>query len=186
MEANTDGAGDAGDVGAGAGARAGAGAGQNLAELQAELAALRAEREAEKVTAATAAEQANAAAEAERQDKLTETQKIQEQLELQRGELETTRAQLVADRRTLALERLGVVEKFRAFAPAVDPGDPKGAKQLEDWAKNNPELLQPVSRGTSTTALDAIRASASTALQQVMAGTRKSTLVTSRNLAKLQ
>ena len=91
-----------------------------------------------------------------------------------------------ADRRTLALERLGVVDKFRSFAPAVDPADPKGAKQLEEWAKSNPELLQPVSRGTTSTALDAIKAGASTALQQVMAGTRKSTLVTARNLAKLQ
>jgi hypothetical protein len=78
------------------------------------------------------------------------------------------------------------VDKFRSFAPAVDPADPKGAKQLEEWAKSNPELLQPVSRGTTSTALDAIKAGASTALQQVMAGTRKSTLVTARNLAKLQ
>lgn len=154
--------------------------------MQAELAALRAEREAEKAAAATAAEQAAAALEADRQAKLTETQKIQEQLEQQRGELEATRTQLVADRRTLALERLGVAEKFRAFAPAVDPADPKGAKQLEDWAKANPELLAPVSRAATSTALDAIKAGASTALQQVMAGTRKSTLVTARNLAKLQ
>lgn len=158
-----------------------------MAKLQAELAALKAEREAEKAAATSAAEKAAADAEAERQAKLTEAQRMQEELAKQRGELEATKAQLAADRRALALERLGVAEKFRGFAPAVDPADPKGAKQLEDWAKANPELLAPVSRGTTgSTALDAIRNGASTALQQVLAGTRKSTLVTARNLGKLQ
>ena len=181
-------------AGAGAGAGAGAAGAPDLAALQAELAALKAERDAEKAgrdaeraAATSAAEKAAAAAEAERQAKLTEAQRVQEELTKQRGELEATKTQLVNDRRTLALERLGVAEKFRAFAPAVDPADPKGAKQLEEWAKANPELLAPMSRSTTgSTALDAIRSGASTALQQVLAGTRKSTLVTARNLGKLQ
>ena len=148
---------------------------------------MKAERDADKAKLETERASAATAAEAERQAKLTEAQRMQEELAKQRGELEATKVQLVNDRRTLALERLGVAEKFRGFAPAVDPSDPAGAKQLEAWAKANPELLAPMSRSTAgNTALDAIRSGASTALQQVLAGTRKSTLVTERNLSRLQ
>lgn len=159
-----------------------------MAALQAQLAQLQAEREAERTAAGQAADTAKAAAEAERQAKLTAEQKVQEELARQRGELDATRAQLAADRRSLALERLGVADKFRGFAPAVDPADPKGARELEAWAKANPELLRPQHQQVTPAnlALEALKAKAGTALQQVLAGTRKSTLVTERNLSKLQ
>lgn len=159
-----------------------------MAELQAQLAALQAERQTEKDAAAKTATEAAQKAEAERVAKLSEAQRVQEQLDKQRAELDTTRQQLAADRRALALDRLGVADKFKAFAPQVDPADVKGARALEDWAKANPELLRPQHQqvNPANLALEALKAKAGTALQQVLAGTRKSTLVTERNLSKLQ
>jgi len=152
------------------------------------LATLLAEREADKTAATTAAEAARVAAEAERASKLTADQKLQEEIAKQRGELDATRQQLATDRRNLALDRLGVAEKFRNFAPAVDPGDVKGAKALEDWAKLNPELLRPQHQQMTPAnlALDALKAKAGAGLRAVLDGTRRSTLVTERNLSKLR
>lgn len=159
-----------------------------MAELQAQLAKLQAERDAEKATAEKATAEAAQKLEAERQAKLSDAQKLQEQLDKQRAELDTTRQQLVADRRTLALDRLGVADKFKGFAPQVDPADPKGAKTLEDWAKANPELLRPQHQQVTPAnlALEALKSKAGTALQQVLSGARKSTLVTARNLSQLK
>ena len=156
----------------------------DLATLRAELAALKS-AEAERVAAAERGKaEAEAKAEEERKAKLTAQQKIEEELAQQRSQLEQTRAQLVAERRNMALERLGVQDKFRSFAPQVDPGDPKGAKELEAWAKANPELVrQAVAQPESP--LAHLKAKAGTALQQVLSGQKKSTLVTERNLGKM-
>ena len=87
------------------------------------------------------------------------------------------------------LAQLGVAEKFRAFAPAVDPKDPAGAKALDDWAKANPELLKPsagsVPSNPMTAKVEALGKVAGQALQDILAGKRKSTLVTQSNLSKL-
>lgn len=133
----------------------------------------------------TAQQAAEATAEVARQAQLTAEQRAVEELNKQRGEIDSVKAQLATERRHLALDRLGVVDKFRAFAPAVDPSNPAGAAALEAWAKANPELLRP-SGQTQTHPLDALRQKAGSALQKVLSGERKSTLVTSRNLGKMQ
>jgi hypothetical protein len=155
--------------------------------LKAQLAALQAKIDAQDAATAKAKADADKDAEAQRQSKLTAQQKIDEELAKQRADLDATKLQLVNERRSLALDKLGVVDKFKAYAPAVDPSDPKGAKELEAWAKANPELLQPVNRqGQAPSPLDSLKGMAGSALQQVIAGTRKSTLVTKANLSKLQ
>ena len=144
-------------------------------------------KDAEREAATKAAhESATAEAEARRVAALSESQKLQEALAKQQQEIDATKGHLVAERRSIALDKLGVADKFRSFAPAVDPSDPKGAKTLEDWAKANPELLTPANRTTTTSAIDQLKQAAGSALNQVIAGTRKSTLVTQRNLSKLQ
>jgi hypothetical protein len=159
-------------------------ASDEVAALKAQLAALQA-AEAERVAAATkAAEEAAAKAEAERQSRMTAEQKRDEELAAQRREIEATKSQLVQERRNLALDKLGVADKFRQFAPSADPADPKGAKQLEDWAKANPELLRPQTVSSSDP-LAQLKQKAGTALQRVLSGEKKSTLVTQRNLSKL-
>lgn len=156
----------------------------DVAALKAQLAALQA-AEAERIAAAAkAAEEAAAKAEAERQSRLTAEQKRDEEIAAQRRELESTKQQLVQERRNLALDKLGVAEKFRQFAPTADPADPKGAKQLEEWAKANPELLRPQTT-VATDPLSQLKQKAGTALQQVLSGQKKSTLVTQRNLSKM-
>ena len=112
-------------------------AADDLATLRAELAALKT-AEAERVAAAERGKaEAEAKAEEDRKAKLTAQQKIEEELAQQRSQIEQTRAQLVAERRNMALERLGVQDKFRSFAPQVDPGDPKGAKDRKSTRLNS-------------------------------------------------
>lgn len=157
----------------------------DVAALRAELAALKSAEEARQAAAAKAGEEAAAKAEEERKAKLSAEQKFAEELAAQRSQIEETRKQLADERRNLALDRLGVAEKFRQFAPAVDPGDPKGAKALESWAKENPELLRQQAAPVSD-ALSALRTKAGSALQKVLSGEKKSTLVTERNLSKMR
>lgn len=157
----------------------------DVAALRAELAALKSAEEARQAAAAKAGQEAAAKAEEERKAKLSAEQKFAEELAAQRSQIEETRKQLADERRNLALERLGVQEKFRQFAPAVDPGDPKGAKALEAWAKDNPELLRQQAAPVSD-ALSQLRSKAGSALRAVMSGEKKSTLVTERNLSKMR
>jgi hypothetical protein len=39
------------------------------------------------------------------------------------------------------LSGLNVLEKYRSYAPEVDPFTDEGKQALENWAKENPELL---------------------------------------------
>ena len=154
--------------------------------LRARLAALEADKVKSEAAAATAATAAAATAEADRVAKLTAEQKVAENLAAQRAELDGLRAGVVSERRNLALDRAGVADKFRAYAPQVDPATPDGAKALEAWVKANPELCRPGGGPALVVSpLDALKSRAGSALSQVLAGTRKSTLVTERNLSKL-
>lgn len=144
----------------------------DVATLRAELAALRSAEEARQVAAAKAGEEAASKAEEERKAKLSAEQKFAEELAAQRSQIEETRKQLADERRNLALDRLGVQEKFRQFAPTVDPSDPKGAKALEAWAKDNPELLRQQAPAVAD-ALSQLKSKAGSALRAVMSGERK-------------
>ena len=42
--------------------------------------------------------------------------------------------------RSALLDRLGIRDKFRQYAPKVDPFSDKGRADLEQWAADNPEL----------------------------------------------
>jgi hypothetical protein len=42
--------------------------------------------------------------------------------------------------RSALLDRLGIRDKFRQYAPKVDPFSDKGRADLEEWAADNPEL----------------------------------------------
>jgi hypothetical protein len=176
----------------GAGAAGGSGGqgtsppGPTVADLQAKLAALEAKEAERETAAAKATKDAADKAEADRVAKLTADQRRDEELAKQRADLEATRAGIVTERRNLALDKLGIAEKFRTFAPQVDVSDPKGAKQLEDWAKSNPELQRPADRSDHTSALSTIKAAAGSALAKVLSGERKSTLVTERNLSRMR
>lgn len=187
-EGGAGGGGAAGDKGAAGGGAGDKGGGDALAAANARIAALEAAAKAGEDAATKAKTDAAAAAEVDRVAKLTADQKVQEELAKQRGDLDATKTALVTERRDLALERLGVVDKFKAFAPAADPKDPAGAKALEAWAKANPELLKPTSAngGAAPTVFDELKQKAGSALQKVLSGERKSTLVTARNLSKLQ
>jgi len=43
--------------------------------------------------------------------------------------------------RATLLDKLGVLEKYKGFAPKVDPFSKDGRAKLEEWASDNQELL---------------------------------------------
>ena len=53
------------------------------------------------------------------------------------GEVATHRASM----KDSVLARLNVIDKYRSFAPDVDPFTDDGKQQLEAWAADNPEIL---------------------------------------------
>jgi len=160
----------------------------DAAALAKQLADLQAKFDAQEAEKAASVKKATDDAEAARQKGLTDKQKLDEEIAAQRAELDATKKGLVTDRRNLALDRFGLLEKFRPYAPDVDPGTPEGAKALEAWVKVNPELCRAVNNGGQPTITDRITDLAktgSTALQDVLSGKRKSTLVSAESATKL-
>ena len=162
----------------------------DLAAARAELAQYKAKAEVDGQAAAKAQADGQAAAEVERQAKLTADQRVQEELAKQRNDLDATRAQLRKDARYLALDRAGVLPKYRSFAPDTDPRQQDGAKALEAWIKEHPELADPAARGATGQqqqplgVLEMIKAR-SQPLADVLTGKRKSHLVTEASLRKM-
>ncbi len=101
-----------------------------VAELLTTVSALKAENEA-----------AKAAAKAADDAKLTDAQRAEKERKDWQAQVDADRAKLKQDRRGLALDKLGVLPKFQAFAPDVDPTEPAGAAALEKWAKDYPEMV---------------------------------------------
>ena len=66
---------------------------------------------------------------------------IQALQEAQKQSASTLEKHEQAMRDTL-LSKLGVLEKYRQFAPTVDPFSDEGRAALEQWAQNNVELLE--------------------------------------------
>lgn len=111
-----------------------------VAELLTTVSALKAENEAAKA-AAKAAEDA----------KLTDAQRADKERKDWQAQVDADRAKLRQDRKALALEKLGVLPKFQAFAPDVDPTEPAGAAAIEKWARDYPEMIKPVARPSQPT-----------------------------------
>lgn len=141
-------------------------------DLAAELVTLK--EQLATLTAAKAA--ADAAAEEARRERMSEQDRVAED----RKALEAERNKLKSERRKDALGKLGVLEKAAALAPDVDPSDPAGAKQLEDWAKANPEFV----RATipTSTPFDAPKGSN---LGKILSGEMKSPIISREGLRKL-
>lgn len=119
----------------------------------------------------------------------------QEQAETEAKRARMTEAQkLAADREALTakekalkdrargdvLAKLGVLDKFHAIAPDVDPADPAGAKALEDWAKANPELVKP--RSSDSQPYNAPQGSS---LAKLLTGGVKNSIINPRRAAEL-
>lgn len=172
------GGGRSGDAGKPAGAGAAGAGGDDIASLRAKVAELEAARAKDAEAKAAADKAAADKVEADRVAALTADQKRDEALAAQRADIDKTKAELVAERRALALERLGVLPHFRAYAPQVDPKTPDGAKDLEKWVKEHPEA---VSR--SDAPVQAIKPAG--ALAELLSGTRSSPLLRGKWAEKL-
>ena len=62
---------------------------------------------------------------------------LQNNIEANKGQIEVNKAAM----RESVLSGLHVLDKYRSFAPDVDPFTEEGKQALETWAKENPELL---------------------------------------------
>ena len=142
-------------------------------DLAAELAATKAI-----VAELTAKNQAaEAAAEAARIAGLSEVEKLAEE----RAGIAKEREGLVTERRYAATDKLGILPKFRHLAPAVDPADEAGARALQAWAKENPELVAQ-KPGTPTPPPQAPEGSM---LAKVLSGQVRHPFMTATGLGKL-
>ena len=127
--------------------------------------------------AAAAAE----AAEVARKAGLSEAEKLLEERKAFTVEIETERGRLVTEARKGALAKLGVFEKAMALAPAVDPRDPKGAAELETWAKANPEFVRAAAPGEPPP----LQAMPESKLAKVLGGVLKNPYVTPGGLRRI-
>jgi len=149
-----------------------------LEELRAQVKSLTAEKEAAEVAAQSEAEAARQAA-------LSDADRLAEERAAWQVEVEGERGRLKAEARDQALSRLGVLDKFARFAPDVDVRDKKGQADLEKWAKDNPELLAPRDQPAAAKPDLAPGRKASTKLQEILSGKRKSMLVSRESIERM-
>jgi len=149
-----------------------------LEELRAQVKSLTAEKEAAEATA-------KADAEAARQAALSDAERLAEERAAWQAEVEGERGRLKGEARAQALAKMGVLEKFAAFAPDVDVRDKKGQAELEKWAKENPELLAPRDQPAASKPDAAPGRKASTKLQEILSGKRKSMLVSRESIERM-
>ncbi len=140
-----------------------------VAELLTTVSALKAENEA-----------AKAAAKAADDAKLTDAQRAEKERKDWQAQVDADRAKLKQDRRGLALEKLGVLPKFAAFAPDVDPTEPAGAAALEKWARDYPEMIKPVSRPSQPSDVPE-----GSMLHKILTGAAKSPFMTTDGFRRL-
>lgn len=81
------------------------------------------------------------AAEAAALAKMSDAERNEAERKQWRAEVDNDRAKLRADRKTLALEKLGVASKFFGMSPEVDASTPDGQAALEKWVQQYPELV---------------------------------------------
>ena len=104
---------------------------EQLAALQAQIAELTAARD----TATADAEAARVAA-------MSDAEKLSEDRAAFAAEADAMRADLRAQRREAALDKLQVLPNYRQYVGDIDPATTEGAAALTEWAKNHPEALK--------------------------------------------
>ena len=144
-----------------------------FAALQAELEELRAGKAA-----------AEAEAEAARVAGLSDAERLTEEREAWRHEVEGERAKLRVDLRAAALDRAGVMPKYNDFVPDVDVRTTEGQKALETWINEHPETVKRSAVIAKSTPTDALIRKSS-ALADILTGKRKSSLVTQKSIAEM-
>ena len=158
---------DGGAAGGGAGGADGGSGGAKeptLAEVQDALKAM----QAKVVDLEAAKTKSDQAADEARRSALSEQDRIKED----RTRLDEEKATLRQERRDGALDKLGVLAKYRKMAPDVDPRDPAGAAELEKWAGANPELISKPAGGQQTPVVPE-----ASALGQILKGVKSHPLI---------
>lgn len=142
---------------------------EQVAELVATVTALKADNDA-----------AKAALKAADDAKLTEAQRAEKERKEWQAQVDADRAKIKQERKSLALSKLGVLPKFQAFAPDVDPADPAGAAALEKWAKEYPEAV-----ATKVQPAQPADVPEGSMLHKILTGAAKSPFMTREGFARL-
>lgn len=151
--------------------------GNGTPDVAAELASLKGQLEAltkAKTESDNKAEEARKAA-------LSEADKLKEEREAFKLEVEGTKAGIRKEARGQAMDRLGILPNYRDFAPDCDPRTPEGAKALTDWAKDHPEVVKAV----GTTGHAPMTPPPESMLGKVLSGVAKSPYMTKEGFRKL-
>jgi len=128
-----------------------------------------------------AKDDADAAAETARKAGLTEAQKLAEEREAFQAEVASTRQGLVSEARNATLDKMGVLPAYRAWAPQdADPRTPEGARALEAWAKEHPEVVRVTTAGPAP-----MTPAPESKLAKVLSGIAASPYISADGLRKL-
>jgi hypothetical protein len=139
-------------------------------DLSAQLEALQgqvAELRAAKAAAEAAAEEAEAS-------KLTEAERLDQERNEWRAEVESERARIRGEARLPA---------YHDFVPDLDPRTAEGAKALESWISKHPETVQRTVEAAPSPLAQLEKKSS--AVAEILTGKRRSTLVTAKSLSKV-
>lgn len=143
-----------------------------LETLQSQIAELRAAKEVAEQAAQEAA-----------QSQLSESERLNNERDAWRAEVEEERARIRIEARAHALSKAGVLSKYHDFVPDVDPRTPDGAKAIEKWIAAHPETVVRTVEPT-VNPVDQI-GKKSSAVAEILTGKRRSTLVTAKSLSKM-
>tara|TARA_R110002126_G_scaffold137_4_gene819 strand:+ start:11 stop:541 length:531 start_codon:yes stop_codon:yes gene_type:complete len=140
-----------------------------FAELRAQIAALTEGKSA-----------AEAAAESARVAAMSDADKLAEERAAFTLEAETTRGELRGQRLDAALDKLGVLPRYRGYVGDVDPGTAEGKATLEAWAADHPEAVKTIAAPTNTW-----EPRAKSVLQRIASGEITNALVPAAAVRKL-
>ena len=156
----------------------------DMQALQQELSALREALEASKLEKIAAETKAQEEAEAIRVASLSEKEKLAEEVAGYMKQIEADKAELMAERRSHTLVKLGVPLKFHSWAPDVDPKSKEGQVKLEKWVAEHPEIIKAAPAPKTDTLADKVSRKSS-AIADILSGKKKSSLLTPESIAKM-
>tara|TARA_R100000808_G_scaffold24233_1_gene55302 strand:+ start:1153 stop:1719 length:567 start_codon:yes stop_codon:yes gene_type:complete len=156
----------------------------DMQALQQELSALREALEASKLEKVAAETKAQEEAEAIRVASLSEKEKLAEEVAGYMKQIESDKAELMAERRSHTLVKLGVPLKFHGWAPDVDPKSKEGQVRLEKWVAEHPEIIKAAPAPKTDSLADKVSRKSS-AIADILSGKKKSSLLTPESIAKM-
>ena len=156
----------------------------DLQALQEQISALTEALETSKLEKVAAQTKAEEEAAAQRVAALSEKERLAEEVAGYMKQIESEKAELIGERRSHALAKLGVPLKFHSWAPEADPKTKEGQVRLEKWVAEHPEIIRAQPAPKTDSLADRVSRK-STALADILRGKKKTSLLTPESIAKM-